>query len=224
LLTGDANIIHARATLRYQISDPLRFALHFTNAPAIVTNILNEALYFAAARFNVDQILTTNRTAFRETIERRIDQVATKGQLGITVEQVTLQVIAPRKLKAIFDAATDAAVRGERVMSEAQSYANEALARAEAEKAARLGLAQSERNRLVEAMKAEADRFAAVLPQYKSNPALFMRTWQAEVVQRVYTNATEIYYRPGRLDDWLNVSRPPLKPKAAPEAPKGDQH
>jgi modulator of FtsH protease HflK len=224
LITGDANIVHARATLRYRLSDPLRFVFGFTNAPALVTNVLNEALYFAAAQFSVDDVLTRKRTAFREMIERRIDQVAAKQQLGISVEQVTLTVSAPRKLRAKFDAVAEAAFRGEKVRSEAQSYANDTLSRAEAEKAGRLGAAQSERNRLVETVKAEAGRFSDVLPKYRQNPELFMRTWQAEVVQRVFTNAQDLWYRPAYMADWLDLTRAPLKPKPAPEAPKDDHH
>ena len=106
VLTGDANIIPVRAKLRYRITDPLRYIFAFTNAPAVVTNALNNALYFAAGQFHVDDALTRNQTAFRERIERRIDQIAFQQQLGITVEQVTFTaVIPPRQLADIFRAA-----------------------------------------------------------------------------------------------------------------------
>ena len=225
VLTGDANIIHVRARLRYRITDPERYILHFTNAAAAVTNALNNALCFAAAQFTVDDALTRNQLAFRERVERRIDQIVTQERLGIAVEQVTLSdVIAPRKLRDKFRAALEASVRTERNVSEAKSYANEALSRAEAEAGARRGAAESDRNRLVEAVVAEAKRFSDVLPQYRANPELFMRTWQAEVVQHVLTNAQDVWYRPAYMSDWLDVTRLPLKPKPAPEAPKDADH
>lgn len=232
LLTGDANIIHGRATLRYQITDPQRYIFGFTNAAMVVTNLLDEAIYFAAALFNVDDVLTRNQIAFRERIERRIDEEAARMRLGITVEQVTLtSVIPPRQVAEKFRAALEASVRTERGISEARSYANETLSKAQGEAAARLGVAQSERNRLVEAVAAESKRFTDVLPQYRANPELFKQLWQAEVVQRVLTNAEERLFVPSRADGskrtvWLPLSRAPLKPKAPEPAPavKGDGH
>jgi len=230
-LTGDANIIHVRATLRYQVTDPQRYIFAFTNAAMVVTNVLDEAIYFAAARFNVDDALTRNQTAFRERIERRIDEVAATMRLGITVEQVTLTAVRPpRQVAEKFRAALEASVRTERGLSEARSYANETMSKAQGEAAARLGTAQSERNRLVETVSAESKRFTDVLPQYRANPELFMRLWQAEVVQRVLTNAEERLFVPAPTDGskktlWVPLSRAPLKPKAPEAAPaKEDQH
>lgn len=229
LLTGDANIIHARASLRYRIVDPLQYIFAFRSAPGAVTNALDEAMYFAAAQFNVDDALTRNKAAFTERIMRRIDQVSAQQQLGIAVEQVTLNVIPPRQLADKFKAATEAAVRSDRVMSEAQSYANEALSKAQGEAAARIGIAESDRTRLVEAVSAEAKRFSDVLPQYRANPALFEQLWRAEVVQRVFTNADERVFLAGKTDGkkqtlWVPLSRTPMKPKPAPEPPKEDHH
>ena len=225
VLTGDANIIHVRATLRYRITDPQRFIFGFSNGASLVTNALNNALCFAAAQFSVDDALTRNQLAFRERIERRIDQLAARQRLGIVVEQVTFSgLIPPRKLEAKFQEVSQAAVRTEGNISAARSYANESLSRARSEAASRIGIAESEGNRLVEAVRSEADFFRKVLPEYRKNPELFMRTRQMEVVGRVFTNAQEVWFRPAYMSDRLDLSRQPLKPKPAPEAPKDDHH
>jgi modulator of FtsH protease HflK len=230
VITGDANVIHVRAKLRYRITDPLRFIFSFTNAPALVTNVLNNALYFAAAQFNVDDALTRNQVALRERIERRIEQVAAGQQLGITVEQVTLTTIPPRFLAERFRAALEASVRSERVMNEAQAYENNASSRAQGQAAVRLGLAESDRTRLVEAVKAEAQVFLDALPHYRANPELFMSFQQMKSVQQVFTNAEERLYVPSRSDGkrtlWVPLSRAPLRPKppAAPEPAREDKH
>lgn len=230
LLTADANIIHARAVLRYRILDPQRYLFAFANSPMVVTNVLNEALYYAAAQFNVDDILTRNQTAFRERIERRINDVAARENLGIAVDQVLLSsVIPPRWLAEKFRAALEASVRTERTMSEARSYENEVMSRAQGEAAARLGVAESGRNQLVKALAAEAKRFTDVLPQYRENQELFTQLYQAEAVQRVFTNAQERLFIPARADGRprtmrLDLTREPLKQKPAPEPVKEDKH
>lgn len=230
VLTGDANILHVRAKLRYRITDPLRYIFAFTTAPGVVTNVLNNALYFAGGQFQVDDALTRNQTAFRERIERRIDQISSQRQLGITVEQVTFTaVIPPRQLSDRFRAALEASVRSERVMNEAQSYANEAMSRAQGNAASRLGVAESERAASTNQVAAEAKRFSDVLPQYRKNPELFVQSWRAEVMQRVFTNALEKKYVPapanGRSQTLrIDLGRDPTKPKSTPEPVKDDGH
>jgi membrane protease subunit HflK len=196
----------------------------------MITNALDSALYFAAAQFSVDDVLTRNQVAFRERIERRINDVSTRQRLGIEVENVLLSAtIPPRQLAERFRAALEASVRSERMINEARSYANESLSRAQGEAATRLGLAQSDRARLVEAVSAEAKRFSDVLPTYRENPELFRRLWLAETVQRVFTNAQERIFLPARADGKsrtlrLDLSREPLKPPApAPAANPGRQ-
>src|SRR5947207_8524958 len=56
-LTGDGNIIHARATMSYRISDPISYSFNFTNATNLLQHILDNALAYASARFNADDAL-----------------------------------------------------------------------------------------------------------------------------------------------------------------------
>lgn len=228
VLTADANIIHVRAQLRYRISDPLEYIFGFTNAAGLVTNALDNALFFAAAQFPVDDALTRNVAGFNEKVTARVTQLADEQKLGISVEQVTLNVIPPRQLSEKFRAVLDASVRRDQVLNEARSFTNEVRSRAIGEAATTLSLAQSESNRLVEVVGAEAKRFTDVLPQYRENPELFQQLRVAEVVRRVLTNAEERIYVPAREDGKsrtlrLDLSRAPIKPKPRPEPPK-DSH
>lgn len=230
VLTADANIIHVRASARYRITDPLRYIFGFTNTPVLVTNALNNAVLYAAAQFNVDDALTRNVTGFNERITSRLNQLSDQQKLGIAIEQVTLtSVIPPRQLADKFRAVLDASVRSGNVLNGARSFANEAVSRAQGEAATRVALAQSDRNRLVEAVQSEAERFTKVLPEYQRNPELFMRLRQGEVVQRVLTNAQERLFVPARADGKsrelrLGLSREPAKPRPVPEPPKEDRH
>jgi membrane protease subunit HflK len=226
VLTADANIIHVRAQLRYRIVAPQQFIFDFTKAPSVITNILNEAILFSAAQFSVDDALTRNVTAFNERIASRVSKLADEQKLGIAVEQVSLtSVIPPRQLADKFRAVLEASVRRDKVMNEARAYTNEVVSRALGEAATRVAVAQSDRNRLVEAVAAEAKSFSDVLPQYRLNPDLFIRQRQAAAVQRVLTNAQERIYLPSRADGKprtlrLDLNREPQKPKPAPEPPK----
>ena len=121
LITGDENIIHLRATLRYRIAEPgLRYVLDFANASNIVENAFNNALLFAAARYKVDDALTRDQAGFRETARNRFEQLVARHNFGINEIQIdNMQVIPPRQLKEAFGRVTEAEIRRAKELNEA---------------------------------------------------------------------------------------------------------
>ena len=217
MITSDANVIHVRASLRYRITDPLRYVFEFSNAPAMVTNALNNALVYAAAHYTVDNALTRDATGFRDKIYNRLQQLVDEQQLGIEIEQPAVQAIPPRQLTEQFNRVLQSSVERDKVLNEARSFESEVLSKARSDAAARIHSGESDRTRLVESVAAEAKKFNDLLPQYQANPRLFAQLRQAEVLQRVMTNAQDKIFVPGRSDGKsrelrLNLSREPQKP------------
>ena len=230
LLTGDENIVHLRATLRYRIAEPgLRYVLDFANASNLVESAFNNSLLFAAARYRVDDALTRDQAGLREVARNRFEQLVAQHQLGITEIQIdNMQVIPPRQLKDAFARVTEAEVRRAKELNEAKSYENQTISKARAEAESRKNLGEAERTRLVEFVAAEVERFTNNLPAWRANRELFTQQRQSEVLRIVYTNAQEKLVAPNRgpgtsRELRLQINREPPKPKVL-EQPKGDGH
>jgi membrane protease subunit HflK len=220
LLTGDENIVHARATLRYRIAEPaLRYVLDFANASNLVQNAFDNALIYAAAGFRVDDALTRDLAGFRETVRARMEELNSRHNLGITVDQIdNVRLIPPRQLKAAFDRVLEAEVRRSKDINDARSYENQTVSKAVAEAEARRNAGQTERTRLVEFVAAEVERFTNNLPAFRFNRDLFVQQRQTEVLRVIFTNAVEKTAVPERAEGgkrtlWLQLSREPFKPK-----------
>ncbi len=230
LLTGDGNVIHARATLRYRIAEPgISYKFGFTNTDALVQNALDNALVHAAAGVTVDDILTRDPVGFRDKTRARLEQLIAVQGLGVTVDLIdNVRVIPPRQIGTNFQAVTDASVRQGKLLNEARSYENQTVSRARADAKARANAAETERTRLVEFVAAEVERFTNNLPAYCANPELFIRQRQAEVSQKVLAGAQDKMVLPTRgadgkpLELRLLLNREPEKPKTA--APPADDH
>ena len=229
VLTGDANIIHVRATLRYRVTDPLQNNFAFANASNFVQNALNNALFFTAAQFTVDNALTRDVTGFREKVRARVTLLIEQHQLGVTVEQSDIQVIPPRQLKIEFGAVTEAGVKRDQNINAARSYENEVLSKARGEAASRINAGETEKTRLVEFVAAEAKKFSDLLPEYRKDPELFFRLRQTETLARVMANAQEKIFLAARPDGKprelrITLGREPEK-RAIPAPPKeADKH
>src|SRR5882757_10103054 len=103
VITADRNIIHTRATLSYQINDPIPFVFNFASASNTLQNALNNALLFTAARFNVDDILTRDVPGFHDAVQQRFSELVEQEQLGISIVQFEVRSIPPRQLQPVFD-------------------------------------------------------------------------------------------------------------------------
>ncbi|MDB6109593.1 MAG: Band 7 protein [Pedosphaera sp.] len=217
-ITGDGNIIHTRATLLYRIDDPIRFEFDFVNASNAVQNTLDNALIYASSRFGVDNALTREKVRFQELVRARVIELIAQQKLGIVVEQCTVESRPPRQLKQAFDAVLTAVSTRDTVHNDALKYENQVLSKAAAEATSRTNVAEAERVRFVGAVNAEAERFARLLPQYQTNPALFASILLNEKIGQVLTNVqVDKYYLSEGADGKtrelrLQLSREPQKP------------
>ncbi len=229
VLTADGNIMHMRGTMLYRIAEPgIRYEFDFVSASNIVQNVFNSAMLYAAANYTVDNALTRDIAGFRDKVRARVEQLIAQYKLGVTVDQINLQTIPPRQLTAAFAAVLEAEVRRGKGLNDARSYENQMVNRAKSEAAARINAGETDRNRLVEFVAAEAKRFNDLLPAYRSNPEFFIQQRQTEVLQRVLTNAQDKIVLPDRpggkpVELRIELNREPTKPRTL-EPPPADTH
>jgi membrane protease subunit HflK len=222
-LTADGNIVHTRATLTYRISDPIQFVFGFVNASNAVQNALDNALHYATSRYLVDNILTRDVMGFNELVRRRTTELALQQNLGIVVEQCTVQSIPPRQLRDAFANVLKAEIARSKALNEARSHENQVTNKASADAQSRINLAESERVRLVADVKSRAEVFTSLLPKYNENPSLFVQQRLTESLGRVMTNVQDKIFlaegENGRTKELRLLLNREL-PKAKVEEPK----
>jgi modulator of FtsH protease HflK len=213
-LTGDANIIHVRATLRYRINNPLDYMLNFVSASNLVQNALNNAIFHTAPEFNVDQALRLSVTEMRERVVSHVRRLVEEQGLGIIIEDSELRTIPPRYVRHNFHEVLNADLKRQELMNQARAYANRVRSAAGGDAEAIINAGYTDRARLVESVAAEARYFEDQLPYYRQNPELFLARLHTETMHRVLTNA---HYKVLRMDDAeremrVQVTREPLGP------------
>ena len=222
-MTADANIIHVRATLRYRITNPIRFLFDYVDAGDFVTNALNNSMLYASARFNVNDILTVKATEFKEAIQSRAKELIDQQNLGIVIQQLDVTPIPPRQLKEKFAEVLAANIKADEVLTKAGSYTNDVLSKARAEADTRISFAQSERARMVGLVEAEAKLFCDLLPQYQTNRELFVNMRQTETLGKVLGKAQDKFVLRNRADGKPSevrvlLNREPQAPTPVPPA------
>jgi len=220
-LTGDGNIIHARVSLSYRITDPVNYEFGFVNTTNLLQHVLDNALIHASARFTAnDALYGATKLAFQEAVLERVKQLVSRLNLGIAIEPREVRAVAPPSVADAFDNVVKAQQQGDIKIQEAEGYARGATNRAvgEATVVIRDGVTRS--NFLVQTVAAEARSFNDLLPRYQSNQELFQQRLLTDTMQRVLTNAQFKVFLPQRADGKPRELR--LQLNKEPELPGKD--
>ena len=222
VLTGDKNIVHARATLTYHISDPVGYIFNFVNASNAVQAALDDALLQAASQFKVDDLLYRDVAGFKEALKKRVGELVETHNLGIELEECSVESRPPRQLQEAFNGVLDAEVKRGKVLNDARSYENQVLSRASADAQSLVNTAESERALAVNDIRSQADRFRELLPKYEANPKLFVQQRLSETLGRVLTNVQDKIFVTHNPDGSAKELRLLLnrEPPKKPEEPK----
>jgi regulator of protease activity HflC (stomatin/prohibitin superfamily) len=94
-------------------------------------------------------------------------------------------------LKEAFENVTKALQTREKVLNDARTTEIQVVSKASAEANARVNGAESDRSRLVNDMRSQAERFRDVLPKYLSSPTLFVQQRLNDTLMRALTNAQD---------------------------------
>ena len=150
-----------------------------------------------------------------------MSELAEREHLGVAIDQVQVQSVAPRQLKDVFAMVTTARQNRDKLINEALSKENLILSEAGAQANSITNLAETARTNFVSAVVSEADAFTKLLPEYKRNPNLFAQLELAKAMTQILTNVQKNFLpthadgKPMEVRLMLN-REPPQKPGSNP--------
>ncbi|HNR33400.1 MAG TPA: FtsH protease activity modulator HflK, partial [Candidatus Hydrogenedentes bacterium] len=133
--------------------------------------VAEAAVRQAVGDHHIDDVLTTGKFEVQNEVQTKMQELADKYGLGVTVLAVQLQDVQPpdEVAPAFRDVATAREER-ERMINEAQAYEREQIPRAEGEVARIKQEAEAYRQTRVAEAKGQVARFLAIAGQYKASP------------------------------------------------------
>jgi len=199
-LTRDGNIVHVKASLSYQVIDPIRFTFDFDNATNLLQNILDNALVYSSTRFTAGEAIYAKKLQFQEMVMERVRAGIEEIDLGASVEPRDVNAAPPLFVEAAFAQVLNSQQQRDIQIQNAYSYARTATNQAlgEASVVVQNGITSS--NSLVVNISAEADRFRGLRAGYDRNPELLRKRLLSETMERVMTNADFKTFLPSRAD------------------------
>jgi membrane protease subunit HflK len=181
-LTGDRNLVRARAIVQYRVADPLAFARQGEVIDSILQRHADAALGRALARSPIDESIGAGRVRIAQEAASVLARDGAALGLGVAVLGVSLtDVRPPLEVEPDFAAAQNARTGRAQRLNEAKAEAARTRIAAEAEAGRRLDHARAQAERAVTLSGAQAQRFHGLLDEARRSRRL--------TVQRLYLDA-----------------------------------
>ncbi|MGK5090994.1 FtsH protease activity modulator HflK [Deltaproteobacteria bacterium TL4] len=197
MLTGDENIVDVQFTVQYKIVDLPSYLYSITAPTETVRSAAESAMREVIGHTTVDEALTTGKESI-ETLTRSVLQnILNVYQAGIRIENVKLQdVHPPDAVKEAFKDVASAKEDKEKLINEADGYANNLIPKARGEAAEIINKAKAYAERIVLVSKGEAQRFNVVYEEYKKAKDVTRMRIQLETMEIVLPKVNKVIADP----------------------------
>jgi membrane protease subunit HflK len=170
-LSGDRNVLNIRLVVQFAISDPAAFLFRAQDVNQLVANATRGALAQVVAARHVDDLLTTEKVAVQERVQQLAEATVLRYECGVTLLGVVLDsIVPPDEVVEAFRYVAAAREDGDRIVREAESYANGVVPVARGEAAQRGEEAVAYNTQVVNAAAGDAARFTGIADEYAKTP------------------------------------------------------
>ena len=195
MLTGDENIVDVqfRVFWYYDAENPENFILNIDNGTPLVKAAAESVMREVVGKSTLDAVLTTGRGEIARTVRQQLQALLSDYGAGVNIENVEIQeALAPAPVRADFIDVINAGQDAERLVQEANRYANDIVPRARGEAQQILQRAQAYRDQVIADATGQADRFSQILEEYRKAPQVTRERMYLETMERVLNRTDKL--------------------------------
>ena len=169
MLTEDENIVDVSLTVQWVARDPKAFVLQVRDPEASLEHATESALRHVVGSSQMDQVITDGREAIGLEVQERLQSYVDRYKTGILVEKVNIDESAPpNQVRDAFDDVQKAKEDEQRVINEANAFAESVVPKARGEAQKQIERANAYRDQVIARAEGEANRFEKLLTEYQA--------------------------------------------------------
>lgn len=193
VLTAEPNMVELQVAVQYSIKDAYAYLFKVRNPTDTLGEVSESAIREVVGRNDQQAILEAGRVRIaadtREIMQRTLDQYGA----GIEVRNVNItDVQVPEAVQAAQRDSVRAKADGDRLVKEAQAYANGILPVAEGLAARQVQDAEAYKSQIVSIATGEASRFSQIATQYNKAPNVTRERLYIETMEGVLGGSRKV--------------------------------
>lgn len=193
MLTKDENIVDVRLAVQYQVKDAKDFVFNIVNPTATLKQVTESAERGVIGSSKMDFVLTEGRSEIVGLIKKEIQEVMDSYKSGIQVTSVNLQdAQPPEQVQNAFEDAIKAREDEQRLINEAEAYANDVVPKARGAAARKIQEAEGYKEQVIAQAEGESNRFSKLLAEYSKAPDVTRKRLYIESIEDVLADTNTV--------------------------------
>ncbi|TCL73768.1 FtsH protease activity modulator HflK [Rhizobium sp. BK251] len=193
MLSGDQNIVNVQFSVLYTVTDPRAFLFNLENPAETLQQVSESAMREVVGRRPAQDIFRDARAQIGTEVRAIIQGTMDRYGAGISINALTIEDVAPpREVADAFEEVQRADQDKQRLVEEANQYANQKLGGARGDAAQIREAAAAYKDRVVKEAEGEAQRFVSVYDEYKKAPDVTRKRLFLETMESVLKGSNKV--------------------------------
>ncbi len=193
MLTKDENMIDAKFAVQYKISDVQAYLFNVANPDTTLRHVAESAIRQVVGKNTMDYILTEGRVSIADDIKEKSQELLNMYETGLQITTVNMQdAQPPEQVQAAFSDAVKAREDKQRLINEAQTYANDILPKSRGKAVRMLEESKAYKSEVISKSEGEASRFKQILTEYEKAPEVTRERLYRETMEGVLFSTNKV--------------------------------
>lgn len=193
MLTKDENIISVKFAVQYKVKDARDYLFNTRDPDGSLRQATESAVRDAVGKNNMDFVLKEGRTEIAARASELIQKTLDRYDAGLQVTSVNMQdAQPPEEVQGAFLDAVKSREDEQRLINEAEAYANDVIPKARGGAARQLEEANGYKAQVIAQAKGEASRFTQVLAEYEKAPKVMRDRLYIEAMESVMSKSSKV--------------------------------
>lgn len=193
ILTADESYVHVELVVQYRRTDPVAYSFNVVDPDQTLQHVTESALREVVGTSSLEELVTERRSEIAPRTRVVLQSTLDAYGAGIEVTSISLADLNyPEAVQLAVDDAQKARNDRERIVYEADRYAQDLIPRARGAAARILQDAEAYRDRVIAESEGAAARFTALLAEYQKAPRVTRERLYLDAVEEVYSNSNKV--------------------------------
>lgn len=193
MITKDISIVELPVTIQYNVNDVRKFVLSVRSPENSLKHATESAMRHVVGSTGLDSVLSEGRESIAVEVQKKLQEYLDNYGTGIKIVNVNVQQgNPPTEVQASFDDVVKAKEDRERVINEAERYANAVVPEAQGRAARIVETATGYREKVVSRAEGEAERFNKLLVEYQKSPEVTRERLYIDAIETVMGNSSKV--------------------------------
>lgn len=186
MLTGDLNMADVGWIVQFKIRDPQAYLFKVRDVRSTLRNVSEAIMRRVVGDRSVTEVLTFGRAEIASVVEKEMQDLLDQYETGIQITTVQLKdVNPPESVKDSFNEVNEARQEKERTTNQAWEAYNKAIPEAEGAALRTVSAAEGYAIDRVNRARGDAQRFTALVEEYRRAPEITRRRLYLEAMTEV---------------------------------------